>query len=85
MIIINYFTKWVEVKSITVKKMVQFYYRNIMCLYGIPHKIILDNGLHFDYAKFQKFCDDLGIKKVFFAVTHPRINSQVEVVNKTLK
>lgn len=85
---IDYFTKWVEaepLKSITTKKMVKFYYKNIICHYGIPHKIISDNGLQFDCPEFGKFCDNLGIKKGFSVVIHLPANRQVEAINKVLK
>ena len=65
--------------------MVQFCYKNIVCRYGIPNKIVSDNGLQFDSAEFRKFCDDLDIKKGFSAVIHPQANGQVEAVNKILK
>lgn len=50
-------------KTITAKKMVQFWYMNIICQYGISYKIVSNNGLQFDYLEFGKFCDDLGINK----------------------
>lgn len=85
---VDYFTKWVEVellKSITVEKIVKFCYNNIICQYGIPHKIVSDNGLQFDCPEFRKFCEDLGIKKSFSVVIHPQANGQVEAINKILK
>ena len=85
---VDYFTKWVEAEplsTITSKRMVQFCYKNIVCRYGIPNKIVSDNGLQFDSAEFRKFCDDLDIKKGFSAVIHPQANGQVEAVNKILK
>ena len=45
---IDYFTKWVEVEPLTnirdvdVKK---FLWKNIVTRFGIPHTLILDNGL----------------------------------------
>ncbi|KAL5543131.1 hypothetical protein UlMin_010841 [Ulmus minor] len=37
------------------------------------------------YAKLQSICNRLGIKKVFSSSAHPKSNSQVEAVNKTIK
>lgn len=70
---VDYFTKWVEAEplnSITARKMVKFCYKNIICHYGILHKIVSDNGLQFDCPEFYKFYDDLGIKKSFSTVIH---------------
>nr|XP_051202280.1 uncharacterized protein LOC127315878 [Lolium perenne] len=36
------------------------------------------NGTNFDSKKFQKFCDDGGIKLKFASVAHPQTNGQVE-------
>ena len=50
LVAIDYFTKWVEAASYKVlnsKKTAQFFQTNIIYKYGIPHEIILDNGLHF--------------------------------------
>ena len=48
---IDYFTKWVEVEApltITEAKIQNFVWKNIVCKFGIPQTIILDNGRQFD-------------------------------------
>ena len=48
---VDYFTKWVEAKaltSITPAKIEEFIYKNIVCWYGVPYTIILDNGTQID-------------------------------------
>ena len=80
--------KWVEVEalaSIMPTKIKEFLYRNIICRYGVPHTIILDNGKQFDWAEFKEFCNNLQIKKAFFSIARPQVNDQVEVVNKAMK
>ena len=50
LVAIDYFTKWIEVASykvLNLKKVAQFIQINIICRYGVPHKIISNNGLHF--------------------------------------
>jgi hypothetical protein len=47
LIAIDYFTKWVEAVSFSVLK-ARFIESNFICRYGIPHEIILDNGMHFE-------------------------------------
>lgn len=87
-VIVDYFTKWIEVETlatITTKKIYDFVYHSIICRYKISHKIVSDNGTQFDSAKFRKLCNYLGIKKIFFSVAQPQTNSQVKVINKTLK
>lgn len=42
---IDYFTKLVEAELVDVmKKIVKFMRRQIICLFGLPHTIISDNG-----------------------------------------
>ena len=57
----------------------------IIYRYGIPQKLVSDNGKQFDSDEFKNFCNELGIVKSFSAVVHPQSNGQVEAVNKTLK
>jgi hypothetical protein len=55
----QYFTKWLEampltnVSSITIKK---FFCQNIICQYGVPRHITVDNANYFDNAMFKEFC-----------------------------
>ena len=59
---VDYFTKWVEAEafgSITLTKIKEFIYKNIVCQYGVPYTIISDNGTQFDCNEFKEFCDDL--------------------------
>ncbi|XP_022861553.1 uncharacterized protein LOC111381936 [Olea europaea var. sylvestris] len=43
------------------------------------------NGKQFENKKVRSLCEELGIKKYFSTSHHPQANSQVEVVNKTIK
>ena len=84
---IDYFTKWVEAELVTMimeAKVTSFVWKNIMTKFGVPCVIILDNGKQFDNPKFQKFCQDLGVKNRYFSPRHPQANGQIEVMNKSL-
>lgn len=66
---VDYFTKWVEVEplvSITTKKVLDFVVKNIICRFGLPAKIVSDNGTQFDSDVFTKFCKRHGIQKKSF-------------------
>ena len=44
---IDYFTKWVKVEplaTITSKRFMDFFVKNIICCFGLPKKIVSDNG-----------------------------------------
>ena len=81
----NYFTKWVEAKplaTISSKKVQEFVWESIIYRFGIPYKIVLDNGTQADSKEFHAFFDKLWIKKSFSLVDYPHTNGQVEFVNK---
>ena len=87
-IVIDYFTKWVEDKaltSITPAKIKEFVYKNIISRYGVPHTMVSDKDNQFNYNEFKEFRNNLKIKKVFSSVARPQANRQVEVINKTIK
>jgi ribonuclease HI len=62
---IEYFSKWIEAKplatitSVTVQK---FFWQNIVCHFGVPKAITVDNGTQFDAETFKYFCDQIGTK-----------------------
>ena len=74
LIIINYFTKWVEVEAlatIAVAKVQNFVWKNIVCRFRIPRAIISDNGRQFYNHGFKSFCSSLGIKNKYSSPGHP--------------
>ena len=70
---------------ITSKKVLDFVVKSIICRFGLPKKIVSDNGTQFDSDLFTEFCERYGIVKSFSSVAYPQANGQVEAVNKTLK
>ena len=61
---VDYFTKWAEAEhlaTITAKKLKDFVYRSIVCRFGIPYKLISDNGKQFDNKEMREFCDSQDI------------------------
>ena len=84
---IDYFTKWVEAKTlatITERNIRSFVWRNIICRYGIPRVLVFDNGKQFDNSAFRDFCLKLGIKNHYSSPAHLQANEQVEVTNRSL-
>ena len=74
---IYYFTKWVEAEAlatITKKNVRSFVWRNIVCKYGIPRVLVLDNGKQFNNDSFRDFCSQLGIKNHYSSPTHLQAN-----------
>ncbi|KAK9064300.1 hypothetical protein SSX86_015680 [Deinandra increscens subsp. villosa] len=84
---VDYFTKWIEVKAvatITGKQVVSFVWEQIVCRYGLPGKIVSDNGKQFADNPFKSWCQELHITQVFTSVAHPQANGQVERTNRSI-
>ena len=87
-VVVDYFMNWTEAEplaSIIAKKSLDFVIKNIVCRYGLPRKIVSDNGTQFESDEFTSFCEKNGIIKSVSSVARPQGNGQVEAVNKTLK
>ena len=83
----DYFSKWVEAEayaSIKDKDVKRFVWKNIVCRFGIPQAIIVDNGPQFDSSTFKSFCAELHIKNLYSTPRYPQGNGQAEATNKTL-
>ena len=64
-VVIDYFTKWVEVASYaSVTKAVVAYFikREIICRYGLLERIISDNGLNLNNDTVTEVCTRFKIK-----------------------
>ena len=46
--------------------------------FGVPHRILSDNGTQFTSKKFENFCERHAIKHYQSSVYHPMTNGQVE-------
>jgi hypothetical protein len=80
---IDKFKKWPEatpVVNITQGAAVVFL-RSIVCRFGVPSRIITDNGTQFTSQLFQEYCEGIGTQIFFTSVAHPRSNSQAERAN----
>ena len=83
----DYFSKWVEAEayaSIKDKYVTKFVWKNIVCRFGIPQTIIVDNGPQFDSIAFRNFCSELNIRNSYSTPHYPQSNGQAEATNKTL-
>jgi transposase InsO family protein len=53
----------------------------IVCRFGVPSRIITDNGTQFTSRILQEYCEGIGTQLCFAFVAHPRSNGQVERAN----
>jgi hypothetical protein len=81
---VEYFSKWIEAKplaTITSAIVQKFFWQNIVCRFGVPKAITVDNGTQFDAETSKEFCDQIGTKFHFASVRHPESNGLVERAN----
>jgi hypothetical protein len=55
--------------------------KSIICRFGVPNRIITDNGSQFASGAFPGYCKDLGIQICYASPTHPESNGEVERAN----
>jgi transposase InsO family protein len=81
---VEYFSKWIEAKplaTITSATVQKFFWQNIVCRFGVPKAITVDNGTQFDAKTFKTFCDQIDTKIHFASVRHLESNGLVEREN----
>jgi hypothetical protein len=64
---VEYFSKWIEAKllaTITSATVQKFFWQNIVCRFGVPKAITVDNGTQFDAETFKVFVTRLVQKYI---------------------
>ena len=57
--------------TITEKNVRSFVWKSIICRFGIPRVLILNNGKQFNNDSFRDFCLQLRIKNHYSSPAHP--------------
>jgi transposase InsO family protein len=80
---IDKFIKWPEVTHVVKinKQSIVKFIKSIICRFGVPNRIITDNGSQFTSSTFQGYYEDLGIQVCYASIAHPESNGQVERAN----
>ena len=58
-------------------------WKNTVCRFGIPKRLVSNNGTQFASQQLGKLCTELG-KQVFSSVEHPQTKGQVVSANRVL-
>ncbi|KAK2428867.1 hypothetical protein QL285_027352 [Trifolium repens] len=88
LVAIDYFTKWVKAASyanVTKQVVARFIKNEIICRYGIPNKIITDNGSNLNNKTVKELCEDFKIEHHNSSPYRPKMNGAVEAANKNIK
>lgn len=88
LVAIDYFTKWVEAASyanVTKQVVARFIKQNIICRYGVPERIITDNGSNLNNKTMKELCQTFKIQHHNSSPYRPKMNGAVEAANKNIK
>ena len=80
---IEKFSKWPEVEAVrkvTAQSAIKVL-KELVCRFGVPTRIITDNGTQFTSRAFMQYVYALESKISFASVAHPRSNGQAERAN----
>ena len=87
LIIVDAHSKWIDIhpmQSITSSNTIEKL-RIVFATYGIPRKIVTDNGTSFTSSEFQEFMRSNGIVHIKSAPYHPSTNGLAERAVQTFK
>lgn len=68
------------VRKVTAQSAIKFL-KEPVCRFGVPARIITNNGTQFTSRAFMQYVCTLGSKVSFASVSHPRSNGQAERAN----
>jgi transposase InsO family protein len=73
---IDKFTKWPEATPVVKinKQSAMKFIKSIICRFGVPNRIITDNGSQFTSGAFQGYYEDLGIRICYASLAHLESN-----------
>ncbi|KAA0050334.1 uncharacterized protein E6C27_scaffold88G00600 [Cucumis melo var. makuwa] len=83
----EYFSKWAETVPLREAKkenIVNFVQTHIIYRYGIPHRIVTDNGRQFANTLMDKLCEKFNFKQYKSSMYNAAANGLAEAFNKTL-
>ena len=83
----DYFTKWVEAYPMSDQKaetIAQIFVEKIIFRYGVPQKLITDQGTNFMSDLFDAISKIFGILRIHTSPYHPQTDGLVERFNRTL-
>ncbi|XP_075473839.1 uncharacterized protein LOC142504880 [Primulina tabacum] len=71
LVAVDYFSKWVKAEpltKITKQEVLKFLWKNIVCRFGVPRRLISDNGRQFQGKEITSWCREMKITQSFTSV-----------------
>jgi transposase InsO family protein len=66
-------------------KLAELYMTRIVCLHGVPKKIVSDRGTQFTSRFWEKLHESMDTKLNFSSAYHPQTDGQTERTNQILE
>jgi transposase InsO family protein len=66
-------------------QLADLYMSRIICLHGVPKKIVSDRGTQFTLRFWERLHEILDTQLCFSSTYHPQMDCQIERVNQILK
>jgi hypothetical protein len=88
LLICDYFTKWVEAYPIPNQEactIADKFVKEFVCRFGVPRRLITDQGTNFQSRLFNEVCMLLDIDKNRTTPYHPQSDGLVERMNRTVE
>ena len=87
MVVVDYYSDFIEVERLTTitTSGVSKSLKGMFSRYGIPDKLVSNNGPQFSSAEFTKFAKDWGFQHSTSSPRYPQSNGKVENSVKTVK
>src|SRR3954466_10901643 len=85
--IIDYFSKWAEaipLREVKATDVVKFIKHHVIYRYGVPRRIVHDNGPQFISTVCSWFYNKFRIQSVSSTANYPLANGLAEAFNKTI-
>ncbi|XP_019429578.1 PREDICTED: uncharacterized protein LOC109337132 [Lupinus angustifolius] len=70
---------------VTRKVVLRFVKKELVCIYGLPSKIITDNATNLNNKMMTEMCNEFKIKHHTSSPYRPKMNGAVEAANKNIK
>jgi len=88
LVIIDHYSHWaigVPMQSATVANTARAFLEEVICKFGVPRRVLMDNGPQFRNELMKQLHSMMHIKQLFTTTYHPQSNGMVERLNGTLK
>jgi len=75
----------IPLREVKASDVIKFVKHHVIYRFGVPRRIIYDNGSQFVSQAFQRFCDKFRIQSISSTAYYPAANGLTEAFNKTIR